>query len=145
VRQQAKKKGHKLSFNWVVPRRITAVISTWVFEVENLFTRKKEHTHVRRMTLYRAKMDGKPVDSILLKYATHSETTYQMAVELKDIRENENGMELLVHWDGLPDDTDRTWEPLIQLYEDVPTMLKEFLSGPGKKTFKKRALALLKL
>ncbi len=70
----AQKKGHKLQLSWRGPRRISKVISAWVFEVEDLNSSKKEIVHARRICFYQGKLDGEQVNPELLKYAEHSET-----------------------------------------------------------------------
>ena len=37
-------------------------------------------------------------------------------------------VQVLVRWRGF-DDSERTWEPLAQLYEDVPVMLRKWVHG----------------
>lgn len=124
--RRAQKKGHKLQFVWRGPRRIVAVNSGWVYQVEDLVNGRKETVHASRLVLYRSGLDGKELDSILLRCAEHSETAYQDARALRGIREND-GIEMLVEWQGLPDEMDLTWEPLQQVYEDLPGFLEDFL------------------
>eukprot|EP00171_Calliarthron_tuberculosum_P005264 IDg5264t1 len=53
-------------------------------------------------------MDEKEVFPDLLKQAEHTETTYQLAHKLSDIRERLERIEILVEWEGLPDNADET-------------------------------------
>ena len=46
------KKGHKLSFIWVGPRRVTKCKSELVYKVENIFRGAIEVAHARRLRLY---------------------------------------------------------------------------------------------
>lgn len=140
--RRAQRKGHKLQFVWRGPRRVTEVKSAWVCEVEDLIHRKRETVHARRLVFYRAGLEDKEVDPILLRYAEHSETTYQDAKQLCDIRKGAAGIEVLVEWEGLPDKIDLTWEPLGQVTDDLPGILQDFLHTSGKRNLKKEALQL---
>lgn len=70
--RRAQKKGHKLQFIWRGLRRVVAVKSDWVYEVEDLILREKETVQARRLTLYRTGLDGSTLDPILLRYAEHT-------------------------------------------------------------------------
>lgn len=95
--RRPQKKERKLSFLWRGPRRIVSVKLNWAFEVEGLLQQWKEVVHSRRLNLYRASLDGKEVDSRLLQYAEHSETTtYQDARALRGIRSGDNSIEIKV-------------------------------------------------
>ena len=139
--RRAQPGGYKLRFVWTGPRRITNVRSDWVFEVENILSGKKEVVHARRLILYRADMDGKEVLPALLKAAEHSEISYQIVERLNGIRAINGVLQIHVEWEGLPDRDDWTWEPLQQVYEDVPGMLEDFLSTKSSRPLKRRALA----
>ena len=133
--------GHKLSFLWRGPRRITDARSDWVYEVQNLITRKREVVHARRMHLYRPDMDGRNVSPALLKLAEHSEACYQIAEDIRGIREVGGELQVCVEWAGLPDRSDWTWEPLTQVFEDMPGRLQDFLHTAGDRALKQFALA----
>ena len=111
--------------------------------MENIITKETETVHARRLLLYRADLDGKVPDDELLKYAEHSETTYQDVAVLRDLRETARGFEVQVEWDGLPDVPDLTWEPLHQIAEDVSDMLEQFLDSPGRRRLKEKAKSAL--
>lgn len=98
--------------------------------------------HCRRLIRYRCGLEGKDVDPILLRFAEHSETTYQDASALTDIREEKEGLQLQVEWEGLPDAVDLTWEPIEQVLEDLPGLLEAFLHTAAKRELKQKALAL---
>ena len=134
------KSHHKLQFRWCGPRRISKVNSDWVYEVQNLITNKCETVHARRLCLYRADQDGTEVSPRLLEAADASERRYETAEAIRDIRDGEGGLMLQLEWSGLPDEADRTWEPLHQVHEDLPGLLEDFLLSSGKRALKKRAL-----
>ncbi len=62
---------------------------------------------------------------------------------MKDTRESSEGIEVQAEWEGLPDVTDFTWEPLTQLHEDIPELLNSFLESKGKRAMKRKALKIL--
>jgi len=138
--RRAQPGGHKLQFVWRGPRRVVGVKSDWVYVVENLISEKKEVVHARRLHLYRVDMDGKEVSPSLRKTAEHSEMSYQILQELRNIREVDGELQVEVEWEGLPDRDDWTWEPLQQIFEDVPGRLEDFLNTTGARVLKKRAL-----
>lgn len=47
-----------------------------------------------------------------------------------------------VEWEGLPDVTDRIWEPLEHIKDDLPGMLHKLLLESGKPGLNKKAVAL---
>ncbi len=51
--RRAHKKGHKLSFKLVGPRRIVAVKSNWIYDVVDLVSGKQETIHASLLTPYR--------------------------------------------------------------------------------------------
>ena len=140
--QRATKKGHKLSLMWLGPRRIVDVKSELVYEVEDIIHGKREVVHARRLLLYRADMDGKPVDERLLRAAEHADTVYLYANSIQSIRSRDGHIEVQIEWGGLPEEMDMTWEPLLQVQEDMPQLLEAFLATPGNRKLKEKAAAL---
>ncbi len=138
--RRALSSGHKLQFTWRGPRRVTSAKSNWVFEVEDLLSGKRELVHAQRLRLYRSDMEGKEVAPGLLRAAEHTEATYQTARKLCGIRKNKGEVEVQVEWEGLPDTSDRTWEPLEQIMADIPGVLEEFLHTAGDRNLKREAL-----
>lgn len=132
--RRTRKKGHKMSFRWMGPRRITRIISELVYEVENLITHAVEQVHAVRLNIYGAKEEGTTVSAEFLQHAENSEAKYEMVEKLLDISKDGNG-EICVQaqWLGLPDKCDWTWQPVQELFEDVPEKLTEFLQRSGKK------------
>ncbi|PXF43546.1 hypothetical protein BWQ96_06723 [Gracilariopsis chorda] len=125
---------------WKGPCRVASSKSDWVFEVKDIIDQRIQLLHVSRMILYRADQDGKKIDLALIQYASIKETEVQTADSLCDIRDGPNGIVLLVQWDGLPDEVDRTWEPLSIIAEDLPGVLQDFLYTTKKRELKKRAM-----
>ncbi len=140
--RRAQRKGHKLSFAWRCPRRIVAVKSRLVFEVEDLIKKKREVVHALRLLLFRADCDGKEAGDELRQNDEHSETTYNIVRALKDVRECDSGIDVLVARDGLQYIIDGTWAPLSNLCEHVPDMMAAYLRSKGKRNLKRKAVCL---
>lgn len=137
--RRPQRKGHNLTFVWRGPRRITKAMSEIFFETEDLLTKKIEIVHGRRMVLYRTKLENQPVDPTLLKYIEHGDAQYVIIADIRDIRESQEGIELHAEWYGLPDREDWTWEPLFQIFENVPDIVHNYLSTPNKRKVKQLA------
>lgn len=135
--RRAHDRGHKQEFRWTGPRVVVRVLSETVYEVKCLITEKKEIVHASRLLLYRSDLDGKPVSSRLMKQVEHLEARYEMIERLHNIDETNEGIFIQVQWLGQPDRTDWTWQPLLQLYEDVPERVAGFLRLCKKKLAKK--------
>lgn len=143
--RKAQPGGHKLSYKWIGVYRVVEAISSHVFEIENLFTKRLERAHARRLMFYRADMDGKEVTKELLRYVEHCATTYQTVLKITDIRETEGKIQIEIEWEGLPDREDRTWEELGNMKEHIPGLLHDFLGSAEKRDLKRRALADLNI
>lgn len=140
--RRAQYKGHKQAFNWLGPRRITKVISELEYEVENIMTKKTENVHAARLHMYRCNADGKKVSKHLLQHMEHSKAKSELVDNIKDIPGNrKDGLFLKVEWLGLPDKRDWTWQPLKELYEDVPARVVEFLKRTKKNKATKTAMS----
>lgn len=135
---------HKLCFKWVGPKRINRVISNSVYEVQDLVKTTFEKVHHQRLILYRYDLDGKDVDPKIVKYAAHSEITSIQTIEtIHDIKQSDGGFFVLIEWQGLPDTSEFTWEPLQQVFEDAPGIFEDFLHTSHHREFKKKAHNLL--
>ena len=143
--RRTKPGGHKLQFAWQGPRRVVSVKSPWVYEVCDLIHGKKETVHAKRLIIYRGDMDGKELDESLLQAAAHLEANYQTVEKMRGIRRRNGSIEIEVEWEGLPDASDFTWEPLDQLHQDVPDLLEEYLKAEGHNRLKKSALDITSL
>lgn len=134
-----------MSYKWNGVYRVTDAVSSLVFDVENLFTKKVERAHARRLMMYRADMDGKEVSKDLLKYVEHCATSYQTVLRITDIRDTEGQLQIEIEWDGLPDREDRTWENLSEMNDHIPGLIHDFLNSAKKRNIKRRALSNLQL
>lgn len=131
--------GHKLQFMWRA-RRVTKVVSRWVYEIQDLIKGKLDTVHARRLLLYRSDMDGKTASPSLMRAAIHSEARYETAETVRGIR-SAGSIEVRVEWTGPPDEVDHTWEPLMQVSEDLPGLLADYLHTSGDRDLKRRALS----
>ena len=141
--RRSKPGGHKLQFAWQGPRRIVDIKSPWVYEVQDLIEGKSAIVHATRLLKYRGDIDGREVSPKLLRAAQHLEAEYQSVEAIRDIRNRNSSIEVFVEWEGLPDASDFTWEPLLQLYFDIPEMLHEYLKTTGKESLKRQAQNLI--
>jgi len=67
----------------------------------------------------------------MLEFSERIESRYEVIDKIVTIGEFQDGIFFQVQWEGLPDKRDYTWEPIEQLYTDLPDRVTEFL-----KTFK---------
>lgn len=114
------------------------VIGDTVYEVTGLIDDKAAVVHAVRMISYRADLDGKKASEKLLKQTEHIEANYEMVEKLLDIGESDDGLCIQVQWLGQPDKSDWTWQPVQELYEDVPDRVKTFLKKCKKNSLFKK-------
>lgn len=79
--------GHKHSFGWVGPRRVTNVISEFVYGVENIISKKQDTVRAATIILYRADMENKEVSKALLEQIEYEEKI-EWVDELMEIAED---------------------------------------------------------
>ena len=103
-----------------------------------------EVVHASRLLLYRDDLNGKEVSEVLRQQLEHIESKYEVIDKFLDISESKEGIFVQTQWLGQPDKVDWTWQPLPELFEDVPEKLEDFLSK-SKKRIAKRALVQLGL
>jgi hypothetical protein len=118
------KLGNKLRAKWTGPHVVTKCLSDWVYEIEHLTTKARVIAHAQRLRFYSD--SSLEVTEELLEYVTNSHDVYQVD-HLVDIRPSKDGYEILVQWLGFSEH-ERSWEPIQQVYEDVPVALKTFLT-----------------
>ena len=138
VVRNAKSGRHKLPYMWKGPARVCEVSSPSEFLVEDLCSGRKLHVHARRLKLFKAALEGTEVTENDLDILRHVDTHFEKVKTLKDIQEGE-GLFILVESCGLPDASDYTWEPLAQLFSDMPGLVQDFLCTAGKRKLKKMA------
>lgn len=141
--REAQKKDHMLRFLWKGSRSVLRARSELVYEMEDILTKKREVVHACQLTLYRCDMDGKEVTDALKRHIEHSTATYQDVQGLKDIRIVNEVFQILVELEGLQQPGEYTWEPILQLLEDIPQMLETYLRSPHKRCIKMKACSQL--
>ena len=117
----------KLQVRWKGPSRIVRVLSQYVYEVEDLITKRVTDVHASRLKFFR---DGSlEVTENLLKQVAHSQEGHEVE-SFGSVRYNEKQKryEIEVKWRGL-DPLENSWEPAQNLVEDVPVMLKTYLKS----------------
>jgi hypothetical protein len=132
----------KLMATWKGPRRITAVRSNWIYEVEDLIEGHRREVHASRIKLYQDK--DLEVTEELREQAGFLENSYEV-LKFIDLRMNEdtNTMEIKTQWRGF-EETEASWEPLLALAEDVGKAIQQYLtSSQGRKQKEAKTAVLL--
>jgi hypothetical protein len=119
----------KLKIQWCGPRRITQVLSDWLFDVEDLRDGTVTRHHASRLKLYAAK--DAQVTQDLLDHVAYVEGGY-MVEKLLDCRFDKptKAWKIQVKWFGL-EEAENTWEEASTLFEDVPVLVRAFLKADG--------------
>lgn len=132
--RRATDRGHKLQFKWCGPRQVTSVHSPLVYGVTPLRGGSPERIHCARLLKYKDSLLGTTVHPEILELADRTESRYEVAERIREVGEDGKKLFLRVEWEGLPDERDWTWQPLSELYADIPEMVCVFLSTfPSKK------------
>jgi len=121
-----KKIRSKLQVVWSGPQKITEVMSDWVFKVQDLKTEKFQVVHANRLRFYSETMPENFID-----LSNKLDEKLFDIDELLNIRSGRTGWEIQVSWLGFTD-LDRTWEPIQNIYEDIPLILHNFLLDKGR-------------
>jgi len=132
----------KMSANWVGPRRIIEALSDFTFKVQHLVTEETDVVHVSRIKPYADALVGTAAQ--MADIADFSDRIWYCVDKIKDIREVQGQFQVLVAWKGLSSAGD-SWEPLIFMFEDVPTKVKAYFKRRRQSDIMKRAKEFLKL
>ena len=139
VAKRVSNDGHKLRVRWKGPRRISRVVSEYVYEVEDLVDQTHAVVHANRLKFYAdSHLD---VTEELLDTIDHNEPHYNTVEKLMDLRFNEASekFEVQVKWKGF-DHEKPTWEPFENIQEDVPDLSTRFLDKFPNRTLVRMAL-----
>ncbi|KAE9339584.1 hypothetical protein PF008_g11502 [Phytophthora fragariae] len=114
----------KLRVKWCGPARVVDTSSNWVFTIENLLTGESRVAHASRLNFY-ADSDLGVTEDLLAHVAHNSEG--HVVEELREARYDKTAKthQLLVKWRGLGE-LETSWEPVHNLLEDVPSLVKKF-------------------
>lgn len=114
--------GEKLCLRWRGPRRIIKAHNDYVFDVEDLRNGKIDPIHGSRLKYYR---DSSLDEMVIMSHVLSSETGMPVARLLKLVKVDDV-LNVQVRWKGLSPQED-TFEPLQNVFEDVPNMLDRLL------------------
>jgi hypothetical protein len=115
----------KLALNWKGPYRVTRVDSDFVMEVQQLV--EPYGTSIHHASRLKFFADATlEVNEDLKNYVAFGDEGFYVE-ELLEARCNAEGkQEILVKWKGL-DVEEASWEPVSQLHEDIPVVLRRWL------------------
>jgi hypothetical protein len=116
-------KKNKLQATWFGPLQITAVCTPWIFEVTNLLTHQVSKAHAQRLKFY---SDSSLSITEELKHQLRHDGAGYDVESIINYRKHSGQWELEVKWLGFSGE-ETTWEPLLQLYEDIPHFVRVFL------------------
>lgn len=112
---------------WVDPRRITQILSDFTVEVEHLLFHKKEIVHLSH---FKPSVNNQIVKPAQLQEVVElSDWVWYSVDSVKDVRQNDNEFQVFVSQKGFTSAGD-IWQPLTNMFEDVPRMVRAFF---GKK------------
>ena len=114
--------GDKLLLRWRGPRRVTKALNDFVYQVEDLRTGQLDEAHASRLKFYR---DDDIDTDVIMSHVLHSEIGMSVS-RLMGLQEDPDGLKVIVRWKGLSNSEDSA-EPLKNVYEDVPKMVKRLL------------------
>eukprot|EP00924_Labyrinthula_sp_SR-Ha-C_P002457 maker-scaffold_16-augustus-gene-5.18-mRNA-1 protein AED:0.67 eAED:0.67 QI:0/0/0/1/0.5/0.33/3/0/2013 len=116
------KRGSKVKPQWTGPFQIIQQLGSYLYLLKNLCG-DEEEVHASRMMFY-APSHFLPSAKTKICYLNDSEK-----LEIKKlikIKKKDDEYFLLVHWRGFPLE-ESTWEPVQQLFEDLPSLVVDFL------------------
>lgn len=114
----------KLNPVWTGPCRVTGVVNDLVFKVQSLVD-SSEVREVHAQFLKRWSGSDFPITAPFLDFVAHS-TRGSVVSDILDHYVDDLQSCLLVAWDSLPADA-ATWEPLDQIFADVPTLVRRYI------------------
>jgi hypothetical protein len=124
VPEPAKMTGRKLFLKWRGPFRITDTRDNYVFEVENIIDRNRRWVHGDRIRLYSD--DKLDLTDEIKKQFAHDNESYQVEqIHGCRLSSETHQLELLVEWKGFTEE-ENSWEPLKNLFEDVPELIRNY-------------------
>jgi hypothetical protein len=117
--------GDILTLRWRGPQRIVGTLSDLVYEVQDLINDGITSVHTSRLRFYHD--PSLDISADLLAQISHNNQGYTVQ-SLDDLRYDPEGQEflVLVSWLGF-EPQENTWEPLLQLSEDIPDLVRQLL------------------
>ena len=126
-------KQNKLAVTWTGPARVMKLISPLVAQIQDIATGRIKEVHASRLKFYNDTLMN--VTQELKEYLKYQNATLYLVDQLKELaKTRRTGFKVLVSWVGFPGED--TWEPLRDLYQDVPIRVRGFInsildSNPG--------------
>ena len=124
-------KQHKLSAVWRGPYRVIGTVSEYVYEMEHLVTNVVSQAHIQRMKYYAdSELD---MDIPELMDDIQHESTVFNAYDVESIQSHKydtGSMQYVLHikWGGFSE-VENTWEPFLDLLEQVPQLVTRYVNG----------------
>lgn len=115
----------KLSFRWRGPFQVTKVLSDFLFEVEDIRSKKRNTVHGSRLKLFRNKDYEVTTDT--LEQLAFQDGEYCIVEKIIDIRKKDGDIQIQVQWRGF-DDEDTTWEEYSVMKDDIPGLVDDFIN-----------------
>lgn len=125
--RRANDRGHKLRFRWFGPCAVSKVFSAHVYGITPLRGGNEERVHCARLIKYRDALNGQPVPKDMMDLAEQTDSRYEIVDRIVDVGEAPDGLFFQVQWEGLPDKRDFTWQPIGDMYADIPDVVEAFL------------------
>ena len=131
--RRATDRGHKLRFKWSGPCRITAVHGPLVYGVTTLVSNKTERVHCASLLKYDDSLQGSTIPEDMLDLSERTESRFEVVEKIVNPGEAQDGLFFQVKWEGLPEKRDWTWQPIKDLYTDIPDIVSTYLVSCKKK------------
>ncbi|ETV72286.1 hypothetical protein H257_12747 [Aphanomyces astaci] len=114
-----------LRTTWCGPAFMTAVTSSWLYDVKNLITGDEREAHVSRLKFYADK--SLHVSEDFKEHVAHNSEGYEVEaiVDARYVAAKKD-YEVLLKWRGL-NDVENSWEPAATIKEDV-SMAKAYFT-----------------
>ena len=127
----------KVLLKWRGPRRITKVLSDFVYEVENLIDKRCTEIHATRLKFYRDSSHNEV--SEMMDMAEFNDTEFYTVQKIIGLKRLNGTLVVKVLWRGFPAE-EATWEPVEVMYNDVPKLMTTFLENFPNQTLSTEAL-----
>jgi hypothetical protein len=117
----------KTRARWMGPMRVVDAISDHVYTVQDLITNDTRDVHADRIRFYSDEHLDMTVElNDLLAYQSGG----YLVDDIVGHRDADGSWEFLVKWKGF-DEAETTYEPAMQLFEDVPSQVRKYIKTLG--------------
>lgn len=125
-RPKAKQKS-KVLFRWQGPAQVIELVGEHLVKVKFLSKDKIEEVHACRVAFYSSDIEGNEME--IAEQFFYDTDAWEIE-KFKDIRFEDGVFSILTAWKGFTD-LDDSWEPLLDLYEQVPSLVINYLTKIG--------------